>query len=287
MHSSDSIVNALSFDIEDWFHLVGIESLEDRSTWPIRESIVVRYTELILKLLDKNNIKATFFMLGWVAERHSELAKMISDEGHEVGTHSYWHRRVDLLTPDEFYRDLKTSIEILENQTGKQVLGFRAPSFSIRPGVEWAFDILLDLGLKYDSSLFPARRGHGGYPCPEKPHVIDNTPSGRQILELPISVIHHGMIRLPFSGGGYLRLLPDFAIKHGFKHNHRRNNPVVVYLHPRDFAVDCPAAPMPLIRRIKSHIGQKSTIRKLQMMLKYYRFDTCATVLRLDSSSSR
>ncbi|MCZ6446065.1 MAG: polysaccharide deacetylase family protein [Planctomycetota bacterium] len=282
--TTNTITNALSFDIEDWFHMVDIDAVADPKAWPTLPSIVVEYTHWILHTLDDANVKATFFVLGWVAERYPELAKLIGDHGHELGTHSYWHRKVYDLTPQQFRDDLKRSIDVIEQQSGRKVLGFRAPSFSIRPGTEWAFDVLGDLGLRYDTSLFPARRGHGGYHCPHRPHVFNGAPTGRPIHELPISVMRLGPINLPFSGGGYLRLLPGAVIRYGFKTLNQRGLPVVVYLHPRDFAPECPRVPMPLHRRFKSYVGLRSTKGKLKMLLQRYRFDTCARVLGIDPS---
>lgn len=285
MTDATPITNALSFDIEDWFHMVEIDAVADPDTWPELPSIVVDYTQWIVDTLAAHQTRATFFVLGWVAERHPEIARMIVDGGHELGTHSYWHRKVYDLSPEAFYADMKRSIDVLEDQSGRKVRGFRAPSFSITPGAEWAFDVLHDLGLAYDASLFPARRGHGGYPCPRAPHVFTGAPSGRPMPELPMSVLPLGPARLPFSGGGYLRLLPASAIRWCFDRTHRDGLPVVVYLHPRDFAPECPRVPMPLHRKFKCYVGLKQTKAKLRLLLERYRFDTCASVLGLEEAS--
>ncbi len=279
MPSDRTIVNALSFDIEDWFHMVEIAAVSDPRTWPDLDSIVERYTEWIVQTVTEAKVQATFFILGWVAERYPKLVKLIADNGHELATHSYWHRKVYELTPEVFAQDMKQSIDAIESAGGKRVLGFRAPSFSITPGAEWAFDVLHDLGLRYDASLFPARRGHGGYPCPVEAHSFTKAPSGRPMPELPMSVMRVAGARMAFSGGGYLRLLPPIMIRHGFKQLNRRGIPVVVYLHPRDFAPDCPRVPMPPHRRFKCYVGLDSTKDKLRMLLRHYRFDTCAAVL--------
>jgi polysaccharide deacetylase family protein (PEP-CTERM system associated) len=244
--------------------------------------LVVEYTKRVLDLISERDVRATFFILGWVAERHPQLVKCISAAGHEIATHSYWHRRVDTLTPDEFREDLQRSIDVLQDLTGKKVLGFRAPTFSITPGIEWAFDILHDVGLAYDASLFPGPRAHGGYPCPPHAHYFSHVPSGRPIAVLPMSgVLGSGSASLPFSGGGYLRLLPRWLIRHGFDSHERAGVPVVVYLHPRDFAPNGPRVPMPIKRRFKSYVGLNSTEAKLRMLLDRYRFDTCASALGL------
>lgn len=284
MSTKPPIVNALSFDIEDWFHMVEIDAVADPEKWPSLPSLVQRDTRWIVETVSEAGVRATFFVLGWVAKRHPQIVRMIADAGHELGTHSFWHRRVDQLTPEQFYEDLKQSIDVIEQQAGKKVLGFRAPSFSITPGAEWAFDVMHDVGLQYDASLFPARRGHGGYPCPQEMHRFTKAPSGRPMPELPMSVMSFGPAKLPFSGGGYLRLLPKAVINYGFKRFHQQGLPVVVYLHPRDFAPDCPRAPMPLHRKFKCYVGLSSTKDKLKMMLGRHRFDTCAQVLGLEMS---
>jgi polysaccharide deacetylase family protein (PEP-CTERM system associated) len=279
MAVNSPITNALSFDIEDWFHMVEIDAVADPKTWPDLDSIVERYTEWIVQTVTEADVKATFFILGWIAERYPGLVKLIADNGHELGTHSFWHRKVYELTPESFHQDMRQSIDAIEAAGGRRVLGFRAPSFSITPGTEWAFDVLHDLGLKYDASLFPARRGHGGYPCPMGAHSFTGAPSGRPMPELPMSVMRLAGKRLAFSGGGYLRVLPPWMIRRGFDQLHRRGMPAVVYLHPRDFAPECPRVPMSLLRRFKCYVGLRRTADKLRMLLRHYRFDTCATVL--------
>lgn len=278
VNPSSNITHALSFDIEDWFHMVEIEAVADREKWDAFPSIVEKTTRWIVETLAENDVRATFFMLGWVAERFPELVPMIAEAGHEIACHSYWHGRVDQLTPEQFRDETARTKELLEQQSGRPVLGYRAPTFSITPGAEWAFDVLLDLGFTYDASLFPARRAHGGYPCPQAVHDFSNTPSGRSMRELPMSVLDCGPLHLPFSGGGYLRLLPKWVIRRGFARFTKQQMPVIVYLHPRDFAVDCPRVPMPWSRRFKSYVGLATTAGKLRMMLANYRFDTCAAV---------
>ena len=280
--ANNPITDALSFDIEDWFHMVEIDAVADPERWPTLPSIVVEYTEWILATLAEADVRATFFVLGWIAERYPRLVETIAAGGHELATHSYWHRKVYDLRPDEFREDLARSIDVIDQAAGQKVQGFRAPSFSIVPGAEWAFDVMRELGPTYDASLFPAPRGHGGYPCPQAPHVFEKAPSGEPMHEFPVSVMPLGPLKMPFSGGGYLRLLPGALIRRGFDAFHKQGWPVVVYLHPRDFCPECPRVPMPLHRRFKSYVGLKSTKAKLRMLLERYRFDSCASVLGLE-----
>ncbi len=278
-----SVVNALSFDIEDWFHMVEIEAVANVSKWDTWESLVERYTQWIIETVTEAGVHATFFVLGWIAERYPQLVRSIVENGHEVASHSYWHRKVYELDANSFSEDLRRSIDVIEDAGGQRVRGFRAPSFSITPGSEWAMDVLLDAGLEYDASLFPAARAHGGYPCDPAPHVSAIAPSGRPIHELPMTMMKLGPITVPFSGGGYMRLLPGWILRRGFQQLNAMGRPAVVYLHPRDFATDCPRVPMPLKRRFKCYVGAGSTKGKLRMLLDRFSFDTCATVLELDA----
>lgn len=274
-----SILNALTFDIEDWFHLLKIESVSDPRLWPTLPTLAERYTDLILQLLAEKNVRATFFTVGWVAERYPSIVKKIVRQGHEIAAHSYWHRAVSTLTPEEFRSDLWKCIDTLEQQGGRKVMGFRAPGFTITRHERWAFDVMLDLGLKYDASLCPTYGRYAGYDCPLAPHICNDAPSGRPIPELPMSVVRIGRRGLRFTGGGYLRLLPGFIIEAGIRRLNRGSIPGVIYLHPRDFALDCPRPPMPFHRRFMSYVGISSTRGKLLSLLEHFRFGTCAEVL--------
>ncbi len=286
MQQSDQMLHALSFDIEDWFHIVEVKAVEDPAQWPLlseRSSLVERYTDLILELCAKADTRATFFMLGWIAERHPALVRRIADAGHELATHSFWHRKVYELTPETFREDVEHSIRAIRDAApDAQIRGFRAPSFSITQGAEWAFDVLLECGIEYDASLFPGARGHGGYACQPGAHVV-TTPAGSKMPELPMSLAPVGIgplrKRMCYSGGGYMRLLPGALIEQGVQHEVSHNRPTVVYLHPRDFAPDCPKVPMPPHRRFKCYVGTSTTKAKLQRLLREHRWGTCQEVL--------
>jgi peptidoglycan-N-acetylglucosamine deacetylase len=280
--------HALSFDIEDWFHIVEVRAVEDPQQWPAlsaQSSLVERYTDLILKICAETNTRATFFILGWIADKHPELVNRIAGAGHELATHSFWHRKVYELSPDVFRADIADSLAAIRAAAGSAagpITGFRAPSFSITPGAEWAFDTLLDLGLTYDASLFPAPRGHGGYACPQGFHTV-TAPSGRTIAELPMSVAPVGFgpfkKTMCYSGGGYLRLLPSSLIEQGVQAELAHARPTVVYLHPRDFAPDCPKVRMPPHRFFKCYVGTASTAGKLRRLLREHRWSTCSDVI--------
>ena len=277
--SDGAVVNALSFDIEDWFHLVEIEAVADTNRWSSFPSIVEHRTEEILEICAQHHATATFYFLGWIADRYPGLVRRVVEAGHEIGTHSYWHRKVCDLDEATFREDLSRSIKTIQDAAGADVTSFRAPSFSITPGTEWAFDALMDAGLRYDASLFPVARENGGYPCPEVPHLFSSTPSGRAMPELPMSLMRLGPKRVGFSGGGYLRLFPTWLIHRGFDALNRRGIPGVVYLHPRDFAPDSPVVEMSRSRRFKCYVGLSSTAAKLHSLLSKYRFASCGTVM--------
>lgn len=274
----EGIVNALSFDLEDWFHLIGVEGLSQTAGWRDLPSIVESNTRIILDDLDEFGVRATFFVLGWIAERYPDIVREVARRGHEIGSHSHLHRPVYSLCPATLADDLRRASRAIEAASGHVPRGFRAPSFSIVPGCEWAFDTLLDAGFRYDASLFPTRRAHGGYPGRPEPHWRV-TPAGRRLAELPMSTMLILGRRIGFSGGGYMRLLPLGVMREGFRQTHAAGRPVVVYLHPRDIARDLPTGPMPLHRRIRAGIGRRGARQKLRALLARYRFGTCQEIL--------
>ena len=283
------VTHALSFDIEEWFHLVGVEAMADHSRWETLQRTVEPLTDRILSILDEHQVKGTFFVLGWVAERYPSLVRRIAEAGHEVGSHSYWHREVYKHTPGSFREDLKRSIGVLEQVSGQRVLGFRAPSFSLTPGCEWAWEVMLDEGLRYDASVFPARRAHGGYVLPTSDRTRMTTTSGRVIDELPMSVMRLPVVgkRIAFSGGGYFRVLPWWLVKRGFAQHEAEGRSAVIYLHPWDFAAGGPSLPMRRTQKFKCYHNREQTERRLRELLQRYRFGTCAEVMGIEAEPQR
>jgi polysaccharide deacetylase family protein (PEP-CTERM system associated) len=277
--SATEPIHALSFDIEDWFHMVEIDAVADPKSWDSFPSIVERETEWILDTLDRHGVRASFFVLGWIAAKYPALVKAIEERGHEIGSHSFWHRRIDQLDPAVFKEDITDSLDAIRAAGVERCDGFRAPTFSIVRGAEWAMDVLLDLGFTWDASLFPTPREHGGYPCPLEPHTSMIAPSGRPMPELPMSIMQLGPRATAFSGGGFFRLFPRGVIKRGFMQCERAGRPVVVYMHPRDFATDTPHIPMSRLRRFKCYVGIASAREKFKWMLDSWRFGTCTEVL--------
>ena len=225
--------NALTIDVEDWFQVAAFFPYIDRSTWESRESRVVRNTERLLALLGERGIQATFFVLGWVAEREPALIRRIAAAGHEVACHGYSHELVYRQTPEVFRAETTRAKHHLEDLLGSSVDGYRASTYSITRQSLWALDILLELGFRYDSSLFPVRHPQYGIPgAPRFPEYV-TTPEGGRILEFPLSTARLGALQLPVAGGGYFRLLPYAYTRAGLRSiNERERQPFIFYLHP-------------------------------------------------------
>ncbi len=248
-----SITNYLTIDVEDYFHVSAFETISPPKTWEEKVCRVEKNTDLILNILEEYNTKATFFILGWVAERYPQLAKKIADLGHEVASHGYLHQRVATQDRVTYREDIRKGKSILEDQIGDRVYGYRAPSYSITRETSWAFDELIEAGFEYDSSIFPMQ--HDFYGIPDWPrflgYAIKNGDQWQEcdsiladqvgIKELPITTLKFGQRNLPIAGGGYFRLLPYMATKWGLSHiNNKEQQPFVFYLHPWEFDPDQP-----------------------------------------------
>lgn len=260
----------LTFDIEDWFHILDNNETASIETWSKFESRLYDGVERILKLLEENKQKsATFFCLGWVAEKYPNVIKMIHDEGFHIASHSYAHQLAFDQTRDQFDEDLKRSILNLENITGKKITSYRAPGFSITDENLWAFDALLDNGIEIDCSVFPASRSHGGLPrykCAE-PSIIN--VNNKKLKSFPINTKKILGKDLIYSGGGYFRILPRIVLNSWFK----SDKYIMTYFHPRDFDPKQPMVPgLSLPRKFKSYVGLNSSYSKLDYILKNNNF---------------
>src|SRR5579884_1501291 len=209
------VLNAFSVDVEDYFQVAALASAIPRDSWARRESRVERNTQVLLDLLAERGIRGTFFVLGWIAERHPALVKRIAAAGHEVASHGFSHQLIYTQTPGEFREETSRSKRLLEDLVGAAVIGYRAASFSITRRSLWALDVLIDLGFRYDSSIFPIRHDRYGIPgaAPE-PGALE-APSGRSIVEFPMSAATFLGVKVPVSGGGYFRLLPYWVTRWG------------------------------------------------------------------------
>ncbi len=268
----NKILNILTIDVEDWFHICDLDNgNNDINVWHGYESRVLINTGRILKILKSKDVKATFFILGWIAEQYPQLVKQIKEEGHEIATHGYAHKLVYEQSPEEFFEDLKKSIDIIEDITKTKIIGNRSAGFSITEKTPWAFDIIAKAGLKYDSTVFPISREHGGFNGAERNNHEIKTAFG-SIEEFPISVTSLLGREIAFSGGGYLRLFPYWFIKRSIEKLNKEGVSAVVYLHPRDLDPDQPRMKMPLKRRFKSYVNLSTAEAKLKSLVSDFNF---------------
>lgn len=274
---AEPIINALSFDVEDYFHVSNFESFVMFSDWGNYESRVERNTRKILELLAGNGIKATFFVLGWVAERFPKLVREIADAGHELGTHSYRHRLIYTLDPEEFRADLRRSIDLVEQTSGQKVIGHRAPSFSVTDQSLWAIDIMQEEGLKYDSSIFPIR--HHRYGIPTAPRAPYEIKPG--FWEFPMATFKLGSSNMPVAGGGYFRLYPYAMTRWGMRRINTENKPAIVYLHPWEFDPEQPRLQASLQARFRHYNNLNKTADRLRRLCSEFSFTTARKVLAL------
>lgn len=258
-------MNILTFDIEDWFHILDYEGTLSSCKWSSLESRVEYITEIILNKLASANKCATFFVLGWVAEQFPHLIKKISDAGHEIGSHTFSHELIYRQQRQDFERDLVRSLDVIEGITQKKLISFRAPGFSINRHSIWAFDTLIKHGFIYDASIFPARRSHGGiHDLKVSEPFLIKTDSGF-IKEFPMTYYSCLGKKIVFSGGGYLRLTPRPVINYLL--SSRRYD--MIYLHPRDFDVDQPKIEdLNLVRHFKYYVNISKSWKKLDDILK-------------------
>lgn len=258
--------NILSVDVEDWFHILELSSTPNINDWNNLESRVKRNFYILLDEFDKTDTKVTCFFLGWVASQYPELVKEANNRGHEIASHGFSHQLIYTQSRDEFSEDIIKSKNILEDITGQLVLGYRAPGFSIMKDTSWALDELAKAGYTYDSSIFPASRGHGGISDGNLfPHEIETNYG--IIREFPLTVVNLFNNRFCFFGGGYLRLSPFCLIRQMSKRVNKENRPVIYYVHPREIDPNQPRLQMGLRRKFQSYINLKSTMPKLKKLL--------------------
>lgn len=272
-------------DVEEYFQVHAFDGYVDRAEWAYLPSRVELSTRKLLDQLERHGVYGTFFVLGWVAERHTGLVRDIADAGHEVASHGWEHRRITELSPERFREDVGRSKELLEDITGGPVRGFRAPSFSLVPGTEWALDVLAEEGYRYDSSVFPIRRVGYGYPgaCPV-PHLVDGASGS--LLELPLTTYDVGGITLPAAGGAYLRHLPYFLTRNGFRQMEDRGAPGVFYLHSWEVDEHQPRLPVSWLGRIRHYRGLDRMTRRLDRLLGDFDFTSVARRYGFGSNGS-
>lgn len=271
--------NAFCVDLEEWFHICGVQTdFTDPGTWNRAPVHVVQNTESLMRLLDETRSRGTFLTVGWVAEKYPDLIKRLADAGHEIGCHSYWHRLVYTLSPDEFDSDIARCVKILRDISGQPVNAFRAPGFSMKRECFWAYSILRKHGIEVDVSIVPARRDHGGVEGFTRDPFVLNLPDG-SIKCFPVSVMRVAGRTVPFSGGGYLRLFPMRLIKAGFRQNHVEGRPGMLYIHPREIDPTQPRLKLPVAKYFKYYVNLAATLDKLRELLHTFRFTTIAEVV--------
>lgn len=268
--SQPSIINALTIDVEDYFQVSAFAPHIARSSWDARECRVERNMDRILRMLAAHDVKATFFTLGWVAERYPAIVKRLVSEGHELASHGYGHERASDLSEAAFFEDIHRAKSILEDLGGVAVKGYRAPSFSIGKGNQWAFDSLLRAGYLYSSSIYPIRHDH--YGMPDAPRVPYHARPG--LLEVPITTLRVFERNFPSSGGGYFRLLPYAVSRWMLRHvNTRERKPGIFYFHPWEIDPGQPRiAGVGAKTRFRHYVNIGRTEGRIQQLLRDFRW---------------
>ena len=268
-----SATNALTVDVEDYFHVAALAPNIHRDSWASRESRVVGNTQKLLAIFEQFDVRGTFFVLGWVAERHPQLVRDIAARGHEIACHGYSHRLVYEQSPEEFYAETLRAKNLLEEITGSAVVGYRAASYSIVRESLWALDILVELGFAYDSSIFPVRHDRYGIPNAERvPHRLA-TLNGKSIVEWPLATARILGCRLPVAGGGYFRLLPYWLSRWGLASiNRRESQPFIFYLHPWEVDPEQPRVSASWLSRFRHYTNLGKCEERLRRLLGEFRF---------------
>lgn len=274
------VIDCVSVDLEDYYHVEAFASRISRSQWGAFTSRVRQNTERTLELLERSKCRATFFVLGWIAEREPGLIRELADAGHEVACHSHLHRPLHTLKPSEFHDDLRRSRDVIERAAGAKVVGFRAPTFSITNDSLWALQILSDEGFLYDSSIFPIH--HDLYGMPDAPRWAHRrrVPSGQAIWEIPPSTVRMAKMNVPFGGGGYLRLLPMPFTRWAIRKTHRLERPIIVYFHPWELDPDQPRLEGSWRSRLRHYSGLNRTANRLQEILSNGSFQPLISLVR-------
>jgi len=263
--------HALSFDVEEHFQVSAFWSDARRQQWDQLESRVEQNTLRLAEILARAGIRATFFILGWVAERHPGLVKTLAIQGHEIASHGYGHELVTSMTGTNFREDVRRSRGILEDLTGKRVFGYRAPSFSITAKTQWALPILVEEGYLYDSSIFPVQHDRYGMPCANPWCHVRTTEAG-ELWEVPPSTLKIGPFRVPVAGGGYFRLYPYRLLRHFLHLVAKEGHPLVVYLHPWELDPEQPRMEGSLLSRFRHYVNLRKTEYRLCRLLTDFEF---------------
>ncbi|MEZ5359399.1 MAG: DUF3473 domain-containing protein [Candidatus Zixiibacteriota bacterium] len=264
--------NILTVDLEDWFSVEIFQSRIARDTWDNLESVVERNTENILRIFEEKGVKATFFVLGWIADKYPHIVSDVSASGHEIACHSYYHRMVSSLDPDEFKRDSEKAINAIVKACGQVPKGYRSPSWGMKKEMQWAFDILDEFGFIYDSSIFPIRHDiYGDIKSPRRPYEIP-VKSGRTIIEVPATTILLFGSRMPLAGGGWLRQLPYWFTKWGINKLNANNTSAMTYFHPWELDTNLPRVKLDMKNKIRQYANINTMQTKVERLLDDFDF---------------
>ncbi len=264
-------MHGISFDIEEHFQVAAFDCAARRRHWNTQESRVERNTEVILEVLDQRGIKATMFVLGWVAERNKTLVKRIVDAGHELASHGYAHELITAQSPQVFREDVRCAKKILEDIGGKPVLGYRAPTFSITKETDWALSVLVEEGYRYDSSIVPIVHDYYGIPGANPTIQTLETDSG-PIIEVPPSTCQFAGFKIPIAGGGYFRFFPYFLLKKLLRRVEAQGQPLIMYLHPWELDPGQPRMRGSLLSQFRHYLNLDKVHGRLTQLLQDFPF---------------
>jgi len=272
-------VHVLTIDLEEWFHVLNLREFFPPKDWDNLERRSVAPTKVLLDLFDKKGVKATFFCLGWLAEREPDLIREIKSQGHEIASHGYSHIRINELGKKSFLEDLEKAEKIIKDITGEKPKGYRACSFSIIKNTKWAFELLAEKGYEYDSSVFPViHPDYGWKEFPTTP-VIVKTKNG-DILEFPPLSARFMGRNIPFGGGGYFRLFPVWLFSLVISAYDKKNMPCCIYLHPWELDYKQPRVGVKGLKRFRHYLNLSKTLKRLESILDKFQFNTMESVLK-------
>lgn len=272
--------NALTFDVEEYFHAEALAEVLRAEEWPSLESRVADTTRRLLDVLEEAGVRATFFVLGWIAARQPQLVREIARRGHEIASHGFGHRMIQRMSRAEFAEDVVRAKALLEDTVGAPVLGYRAPTFSVMRETWWCLDVLVNAGFRYDSSVFPIKHDRYGIPgAPRFPHRL-RTVGGNLLTEFPPSTVVLAGQRVPVAGGGYFRLWPYPFTRWAIRRlNHREGQPAMVYLHPWEMDTEHPVVPVGRLARLRHTVNADKTEGRLQRLLSEFHFAPAGAIL--------
>lgn len=271
----------MTVDVEEYFTVQALDTTVPRERWPAQPLRSDQQTRRLLDLFESRGITATFFALGWVAERQRSLIKEIHARGHEVAAHSYWHRLVFEMTPEEFREDLRRVKALLEDLTGAPVIGYRAPTYSVTSACPWAHEILVEEGFAYSSSIFPIVHDRYGIPDYSR-FPVKLTVNGRHLWEFPMTTVRVAGRNFPVAGGGYMRLFPVRVVASAIDRvNQRERQPAIIYLHPWEIDPNIPKWRRSLLKDARGYVGLATMFSKLDYLLTRFSFTTVRDVLGL------